>query len=96
MTLFIDLRATSSGGVCAREASLWEDGVKPLSTSEFLARIAGFDIVCATHGFNVSRHAGVQSLAAWSQMLQLPPTMVFVGVLWPGDSKYFPVIDYQF
>src|SRR5215831_8299186 len=94
MTLFIDLRATPSGGVCAAEATVWEDGVRLISTEEFIARIQGFNVVLATHGFNVSRGAGIQALACWSALLQLSPAEVFVGVLWPGDSKFLPVLDY--
>ena len=96
MTLFIDLRATPSGGICAKEATLWENGTKPIATDEFDSRVRGFDLVLATHGFNVSRGAGIKALSLWAQALQLPPTSVFIGVLWPGDSKFFPVISYPF
>jgi hypothetical protein len=96
MTLFIDLRATSSGGICAKEATLWEDGVKPVAINGFVERIRGRDLVLATHGFNVSRNEGVKSLSCWAQVCQLPQSSVFVGVLWPGDSRFFPVIDYPF
>jgi hypothetical protein len=96
MTLFIDLRATPSGGVCARDATLWEDGTRPVSASEFASRIGGRDVILATHGFNVSRKDGLGSLSTWSQLCRFPPAAVFVGVLWPGDSRYFPVVDYPF
>lgn len=96
MTLFIDLRATPSGGVCAKEATLWEHGTKPVATREFAERIRGRDLVLATHGFNVSRGEGVKSLSLWAQACRLPPSSLFIGVLWPGDSKFFPVISYPF
>ncbi len=96
MTLFIDLRATPSGGICAREATLWDDGATPLPTTSFASRVRGLDIVLATHGFNVSRDDGVEALLLWSQCCQLPPSSLFVGVLWPGDSRFLPVIDYPF
>jgi alpha/beta hydrolase family protein DUF900 len=94
MTLFIDLRATPSGGICAKEVTLWDDGTKPVSFAEFVERINGRDVLFATHGFNVSRNAGVKSLSLWEPLLKLPPTMLFVGALWPGDSKFLPVLDY--
>lgn len=94
MTLFIDLRATPSGGLPAEEATLWDDGNRPVAVSEFMARIRGRDVVLATHGFNVGRAAGVAALSRWSQRFQLSGAFLFVGVLWPGDSHYFPILDY--
>jgi hypothetical protein len=96
MTLFVDLRATPSGGICAAEASLWDDGTHPVSLRDFAARIRGLDLVLATHGFNVSRDEGVQALSRWSDLFQVPPSTLFIGVLWPGDSRFLPVIDYPF
>ncbi|HEY1290515.1 MAG TPA: alpha/beta hydrolase [Burkholderiales bacterium] len=96
MTLFIDLRATPSGGICAAEPSLWEDGTRLLSTDAFESRVQGLDVLLATHGFNVDREDGVRALSTWSSLCRLPGAAVFVGVLWPGDSRYLPVIDYPF
>lgn len=96
MTLFIDLRATPSGGVCAAEATLWDNGTKHVSTTEFADRIRARDLVLATHGFNVSRGKGVTSLSLWAQACQLPPSSLFIGVVWPGDAKFLPVISYPF
>ncbi|HYM34222.1 MAG TPA: DUF726 domain-containing protein [Steroidobacteraceae bacterium] len=94
MTLFIDLRATPSGGICAKEVTLWDDGTKPVTVAEFNERVNGRDVLFATHGFNVSRKSGVNSLSLWEPLMKLPPAMLFVGVLWPGDSKFLPVLDY--
>jgi pimeloyl-ACP methyl ester carboxylesterase len=94
MTLFIDLRATPSGGIVASAATLWEDGTTPLSHSDFAARIRGRDVLLATHGFNVDRQAGITALSAWSERCTVTPSSIFVGVLWPGDSRYLPIIDY--
>jgi hypothetical protein len=96
MTLFIDLRATPSGGVCAREATLWLNGTKPVSQADFADEIRGRDLVLAAHGFNVSRSGGVASLSLWAAacQLKLPPACLFIGVLWPGDSKYFSALSY--
>ena len=96
MTLFIDLRATPSGGIGAAEATVWDDGTQLVSRGDFSARVRGLDLLLATHGFNVDRHHGIQALTDWSQLCQLPASTLFVGVLWPGDSQFLPVIDYPF
>lgn len=94
MTLFIDLRATPCGGMPADEATLWQDGDRPISISDFMSRVQGRDVVLATHGFNVGRAAGVRALSRWEQRLQLSESFLFVGVLWPGDSRFLPILDY--
>jgi hypothetical protein len=94
MTLFIDLRATPSGGITAEEATVWDDGARPLSYNDFGASTRGRDIVLAAHGFNVGRASGVAALSRWSGLFQLPGSSLFVGVLWPGDSRYLPILDY--
>ncbi len=94
MTLFIDLRATPSGGITAEEATVWDDGIRPLSYSDFGLSTRGRDIVLAAHGFNVGRATGVAALSRWSGLCQLPASSLFVGVLWPGDSRYLPILDY--
>jgi len=33
-------------------------------------------------------------LSAWRHLLELSGSSVYVGVLWPGDSKFLPVLDY--
>jgi hypothetical protein len=94
MTLFIDLRATPSGGICAKEVTLWDDGATPVSVEDFQERVRGRDVLFGTHGFNVSRSAGVKSLSVWDTLMKLSDTMIFIGVLWPGDSKFLPILDY--
>jgi len=94
MTLFIDLRASANGGVCAQGATAWKDGTLPVSESDFADQVRGRDLVLATHGFNVDRGDGIRSLSAWEGLCSLPPSCLFVGVLWPGDSRYLPVLDY--
>jgi pimeloyl-ACP methyl ester carboxylesterase len=96
VTLFVDLRATPSGGIVAAETTVWEDGTRPLSAAEFGERVRGLDVLLAAHGFNVDRQHGIDALSKWSQLCELPPSSLFVGVLWPGDSQFFPVIDYPF
>ena len=94
MTLFVDLRASANGGVCAPGATAWKDGTLPVSESDFEAQVRGQDLVLATHGFNVDRDDGIRSLSGWEGLCTLPPNGLFVGVLWPGDSRYLPVLDY--
>ena len=96
MTLFVDLRATATGGVVAGDASLWEDGSIQLPSEGFGSRVQGRDVLLATHGFNVNREHGINALSRWSELLTLPPSALFVGVLWPGDSAFLPVVDYPF
>jgi len=93
MTLFIDLRASDVGGLCADGATVRQDG-NTLSEDDFAKQARGRDLVLATHGFNVDRKSGMQCLSDWEKLCSLPPSCLFVGVLWPGDSKYLPVLDY--
>jgi hypothetical protein len=100
MSLFLDLRALPTGGFAVTD---WHD-IKVVETisgqlfswpqATFDARVRGRDLVVATHGFNVSGDAGVQSLGDWEPLCQIAPSAVYVGVLWPGDSRFVPVIDY--
>jgi Alpha/beta hydrolase of unknown function (DUF900) len=96
MTLFIDLRATPSGGICAAEATVWDGGTRLVPTGEFRSTIRGRDVLLVAHGFNVGRDDGIKSLSYWSERCRLPGPDLLVGVLWPGDSTFFPVIDYPF
>ncbi len=54
----------------------------------------GRDVLVGTHGFNVNRRDGIAELAKWESFLSLGPTGLFVGLLWPGDSRWLPIIDY--
>ena len=94
MTLFIDLRAIPSGGITAEEATLWDDGVLPVPISDFASRIRGRDIILCAHGFNVGRASGVAALSHWNDLFLLSGAALFVGVLWPGDSRFLPILDY--
>jgi hypothetical protein len=51
-------------------------------------------VMFGTHGFHVDRDAGISNLAHWSRWLGLGNNGYFVGVLWPGDSRWVPFIDY--
>jgi hypothetical protein len=93
VTLFIDLRASSCGGLCA-DGAVPRIGETNISDEAFASRVRGRDLVLATHGFNVDRADGIRSLSAWEGLCRLPASCLFVGVLWPGDSKFVPVLDY--
>lgn len=94
--LFIDLRAGATGGDCAREASVWNDGAGWLSNQAFSAQAQGRDLVLLTHGFNVNRADGILALSRWQLHMQLPPSCLCVGVLWPGDARLLHLVDYPF
>ncbi len=95
MTLFVSLRASTRGGIVAAEAHAMDDGVL-VSAPEFASRVEGRNVLLATHGFNVDQEDGVRALSLWSTRLALDGTWLFVGVLWPGDSKYVPILDYPY
>lgn len=94
MTWFIDLREIPSGGSTARQARLWDDGNRLLDDAELAKQVRNQDLVLVTHGFNVGRRAGVAHISQWQAGYQLAAQTLFVGVLWPGDSRFFPIIDY--
>jgi hypothetical protein len=96
MTLFVNLRASANGGIVAGEASAWDDGVSPVSAKDFANRVEGRDLLLATHGFNVDQQGGIKALSMWSQRCKLPDSCLFVGVLWPGDSRLHVVVDYVY
>jgi hypothetical protein len=95
MTLFVNLRASPVGGIVADQARAWDDAV-PLAPEAFASRVAGRNVLLATHGFNVNQPDGIQALSVWSTRVALPSSWVFVGVLWAGDSRYAPIVDYVY
>jgi len=96
MTLFVNLRASANGGIAASSASAWDDGSRAVSAADFANRVAGRDVLFVTHGFNVDQQDGIAALSLWSQRCKIPDSCLFVGVLWPGDSRFVPVVDYPF
>ena len=98
MSLFLDLRYAPVGGDLAaqpkivRATSLADYATVALS--EFQAAIRGRHMLLATHGYNVTRAAGIASLGNWEQLLRLSEPAVYVGVLWPGDSTWAYGLDY--
>lgn len=95
MTAFLDLRAIPSGGFVAHQVVVRNSATGSLLTYKaFEDLIAGKHLVLVTHGFNVNSEDGENSLAKWDSLCSLPTPCVFVGVLWPGDSRFLPVLDY--
>lgn len=95
MTYFLDLRAESCGGSPAAEVTP-RRGWDAISMAELAELIRGKDLLLGAHGFNVNREDGINALSNWEKMLQLGSSAQFIGVLWPGDSRWAPVIDYPF
>lgn len=97
MSLIIDLRQIPSGGFVANEAKLYESedpARKPITVADFVKLVSGKDLVLVTHGFNVSATHGMSSLEKWDLLCGLSSPRMFVGVLWPGDSQFIPILDY--
>jgi hypothetical protein len=95
MTIFIDLRAMPSGGLVAKQVAIVDGSTgATMSVADFRTHVDGRSVVLATHGFNVSMASGEQSLSGWETLAAFVSPHVFVGVLWPGDSRFLPVLDY--
>jgi hypothetical protein len=104
ITRFLDLRALWGGGDLASQVQLrqWTGGnayqdhnqYVELSPGELQSFIFSRDVLIATHGFNVNRADGIQTLSQWRQLLTLPDSAVFLGLLWPGDSESFHALSY--
>jgi hypothetical protein len=56
--------------------------------------VRGKHVLIGTHGFNVNRQDGINSLSSWESLLQLGSSAVFVGLLWPGDSVWLQALSY--
>lgn len=96
MTWFLDLRADSVGGIPATQVVLRQGmGMYP-DLQEFLLQVRGRDVLIGTHGFNVDETGGILAFTAWENSLNLGDNALFIGALWPGDSRYIPVLDYPF
>jgi alpha/beta hydrolase family protein DUF900 len=104
ITRFLDTRALWSGGDVFGEvqSKQWTGGAGfsdqsmyvDLALPDLKTFIYGKDVLIATHGFNVSRADGIQTLATWSGLLTLAPNAVFLGLLWPGDSDSLHALSY--
>ena len=102
MIYFIDLRADSAGGnpvaevgdiVIRSDAEPNPNPSTPLDPG-LIQAVQGRDVLLGTHGFHVDRANGMGNLSHWREWLNLGDNGVFVGVLWPGDSRWIPYLDY--
>jgi hypothetical protein len=102
VTYFIDLRADSAGGnpvagvsdIVVRTDA--QPNPSPSNSLEpaLVQAIQGRDVLLGTHGFHVNRADGISNLSHWSAWLRLGANGFFVGILWPGDARWIPYIDY--
>ncbi len=96
--MFLDVRLSAVGGELASEVSVNEGSnigdYAGLALNDLLAAIRGQHVLIVSHGFNVNRADGIASLSNWASLLRLPPSSVFVGLLWPGDSIWAHGLDY--
>ncbi|HEY6257239.1 MAG TPA: alpha/beta hydrolase [Xanthobacteraceae bacterium] len=99
MTLFLNFRTRNVGGAVIAPQLLEGDGTvaplrwSPIPEALIPSRIAGANVLFATHGFNVSQQQGACALGLLDKYLGLASPDLFVGVLWPGDS-ILPIVDY--
>ncbi|MDD5581497.1 MAG: alpha/beta hydrolase [Methylobacter sp.] len=63
---------------------------------DLITAIRGKNVLFGTHGFNVNRQHGIDSLENWGNLLALGDSALFIGILWAGDSRWVPVLDYPF
>jgi Alpha/beta hydrolase of unknown function (DUF900) len=93
MTLFLDLRASDAGGIPAAEVTPRE-AFTPIPIAQMAKIVTGRDVLIGTHGFNAHRADGIAELSNWEKLLSLGPNGLFIGLLWPGDARWTPIIDY--
>jgi hypothetical protein len=98
VSLFLDLRTADVGGPLARTVAIGQGtnrgNYQSATLADLTGAIHGRHVLVGTHGFNVDRSNGIESLANWAGLLHLPPPAAFVGVLWPGDSIWLHGLDY--
>jgi hypothetical protein len=102
VTYFIDLRADSVGGnpvASADDVVVRTEGQQNPNPSiplapEMVQSIQGRDVLLGTHGFHVNRADGIGNLSHWAKWVQPGLNGLFIGVLWPGDSRWVPFLDY--
>jgi hypothetical protein len=97
MTHFLDARVNPGGPPLAKTVAVnqWDGHTyqsMPLSTLQ--DDIRGKNVLIGTHGFNVNRQSGIDSLSCWDGLLDLGPNGIFVGLLWPGDSVWLHALSY--
>ncbi len=90
MTLFLNFRVSPIGGAIATTPTIQKSGtdfaLSPVRPEIFRQQTAGRDILFVIHGYNNRQSHGVKALSRLETLLNLPPSAVFIGILWPGDS----------
>ena len=98
MTRFLDVRLQPVGGAVAQQVALFSGtsigDYTGMTLADLKSFIQGQHLLIGAHGFNVNRADGIASLSGWEALLQLPPSSVFMGLLWPGDSIWAHGLDY--
>ena len=98
MAIFLDLRLNAVGGGLASTVAVNQltpaGDYQSLDLPSLLSAINGRHVLLCTHGFNVDRQDGIDSLANWASLLQMPQPFVAIGILWPGDSVWAHGLDY--
>lgn len=101
MTNYLSFRSQNVGGSVIDATGLTGNGVtsplklQPLRPDQLSALTAGKKVLFGVHGFNVSLEEGARAFARLEPSLDLAPSEVFFGVLWPGDY-WLPVVNYPF
>ncbi|TNM60495.1 alpha/beta hydrolase [Aliirhizobium smilacinae] len=97
MTLFLNFRVSPIGGAIATTPAIQKSdtdfALSPIRPDIFRQQTAGHDILFVIHGYNNRQSDGVHALTRLEAVLNLPPSAVFIGILWPGDS-YAGFISY--
>lgn len=92
MTLFLSFRYQTVGGPIRPVPIAWESAasfaLKPREMARLISEARGRDLLFAVHGYNNSQAEAVCALSRLNELLALPPSALFVGVLWPGDSSF--------
>ena len=91
--LILSTRVLPRGGGVSKAVSIWDDNNRPHSLGDVTKEIQGRDVLLVTHGFSVSQSEGEAILGGWNTGLTLG-NVVVLGILWPGDSRWIPKVDY--
>jgi pimeloyl-ACP methyl ester carboxylesterase len=90
MSLFLNFRMQPVGGGLLTEPMILRTGadnrVAVLDLPALQAFVGGRSVLFAVHGFNNDQSEALCKLTRLEQALELPKTVAFLGVLWPGDS----------
>src|ERR1700733_1039982 len=97
MTRFLDLRVNPSGPPLAKMVAVnqWTGlSYQSMPLGDLQNDVRGKNVLIGTHGFNVNRKDGIDSLSSWESLLQIGSNAIFVGLLWPGDSVWLHALSY--